>query len=652
MADFDDILAEQKKTNELLSKQKSPPSDKTTELLKGIEEGVKSRGEGTDDGEPAKPKGADKALLDSQRETTEAVIEGAPRTGGASNEDLLESQREITDAVKSGAEQTAEDYIKQSGLEVFAEYDTFRRQKKFEVDEDEHGRDDDHFKKLEGFDAVFGDQNEEQIQILKRIQAAQEAALGAYGPQGSQPTSVTGAAAEEDEKDRKANQDKRFTKLGIVFKKQIKGLGGALKALGVVKTGLLAGLTAIGFFALANFLESDTWKKLRKIIVEDFPPLLDMLYKDYILPSYVFFKTTFVDFWEDLKIFYELPTWKGLGTLIGENVVALGILAALISPALITVPLIAAWGLIVSAVTGLVAALAPILIPIAAVVIFAGGLLTIALALREGIEAFTTELENGQGIWVAIGSALSVFFVELFKIPTEFIAGLIPKGWKDTASMYAVDVMMATTDFFSSFTDAIFPEGFKEKFSMWAGDTMDKVFGFFGAIWDVINPFKWVKESREREEKKRQERLKAMSELYGSVGEFFGKLFGPFIRATAAFKAAGGGFRAIVPAMKAFARIPEPAPEPPAKFVDPALAGGKGVGGGFDPITGERISPQAEALRRAKLEMESREKDAVAGSTTTVVQDLSSKLNQQSINNVETRIGDQDMSGAVAPGPL
>ena len=49
MADFDDILDEQKKTNELLSKQRNPLDGRT---------------------------GAGKALLGAQRETTGATEEG------------------------------------------------------------------------------------------------------------------------------------------------------------------------------------------------------------------------------------------------------------------------------------------------------------------------------------------------------------------------------------------------------------------------------------------------------------------------------------------------------------------------------------------------------------------------------------------------
>jgi len=91
---FAHLLEEQKKTNELLAKQRNPLDGRT---------------------------GAGRALLESQRETTSAVREGDKQTAG--------------------------DYIKQSAIEVFAEYDTFRREKKFKTDPKNKSQDDDQFEK-------------------------------------------------------------------------------------------------------------------------------------------------------------------------------------------------------------------------------------------------------------------------------------------------------------------------------------------------------------------------------------------------------------------------------------------------------------------------------------------------------------------------
>ena len=78
---FAHLLEEQKKTNELLAKQRSPLDGRT---------------------------GAGRALLESQRETTSAVREGDKQTAG--------------------------EIFKQSGFEIDAEYDTYRREKKFKTD--------------------------------------------------------------------------------------------------------------------------------------------------------------------------------------------------------------------------------------------------------------------------------------------------------------------------------------------------------------------------------------------------------------------------------------------------------------------------------------------------------------------------------------
>ena len=75
------------------------------------------------------------------------------------------------------------------------------------------------------------------------------------------------------------------------------------------KGGLFAALTAAGFLALAEFLESDTWNNIRKAIVEDLPPLLDKLYKNVIKPVIDFFLPKFQKFFGDLLEFLEEPSW-------------------------------------------------------------------------------------------------------------------------------------------------------------------------------------------------------------------------------------------------------------------------------------------------------------------------------------------------------
>ena len=104
---------------------------------------------------------------------------------------------------------------------------------------------------------------------------------------------------------------------------------------------------------------------------------------------------------------------------------------------------------------------------------------------------------------MAIASALGTFFVELFKIPAEFIASLIPEDIKEKFFTITGDVIDAIVKFTKGFTDAILPENFKENFSIIIGDAIDSAKVFFG--------------------------------------ELFSSIFAPFKRAVEAYKNAGGG---------------------------------------------------------------------------------------------------------------
>ena len=318
---------------------------------------------------------------------------------------------------------------------------------------------------------------------------------------------------EEITKKTKSEQDKRFDKLGNIFKKQLSGVKTLLDNLNkAAKGGLFAALTAAGFFALAKFLESDTWKNIRELLIEKLPPILDELYKNIILPVFNFLKDTFTNFWQDILDFSEEPTIEGLGKLIGENVVALGIITGLLAPSLLTTPLKAAVSLLGGAFTTLLGAVKALLAPFAVPIAIAAGVVTVLVAFVRSLKTFETKLAEGEGIFMAIASALGTFFVELFKIPAEFIASLIPEDIKEKFFTITGDVIDAIVKFTKGFTDAILPENFKEKFSIIIGDAIDSAKVFF-------------------------------SELFSSI-------FAPFRRAIDAYNNAGGGFKGTFEAAK------------------------------------------------------------------------------------------------------
>jgi len=104
---------------------------------------------------------------------------------------------------------------------------------------------------------------------------------------GKQPSP---SQIKETTKDTKNEQDARFGALGKIFKNQIGKLTTAFQNLNkVAKGGLFAALTALGLFALADFLESPTFEKIREVVVEKLPPLLDRIYTNILKPVLDFF---------------------------------------------------------------------------------------------------------------------------------------------------------------------------------------------------------------------------------------------------------------------------------------------------------------------------------------------------------------------------
>ena len=221
---FAHLLEEQKKTNELLAKQRSPLDGRT---------------------------GAGRALLESQRETTSAV--------------------------KEGDKQTATDYIKQSAIEVFAEYDTYRREKKFKTDPKMQSQDDDRFDEIKKFNdnnvVNFHEKSITKISELFTQAAANEHEKilknidGGIGGLNAKVAhmQLEGKKTEEqkDRKDKKSKfipQERTFGNIlgRFMGKEGLTGEGGGLKLSGIKKfigagSKLFLKLTPIGRFIGGGF---------------------------------------------------------------------------------------------------------------------------------------------------------------------------------------------------------------------------------------------------------------------------------------------------------------------------------------------------------------------------------------------------------------
>ena len=343
MADFDDILVEQKKTNELLKKQKKPLDEQASsenELIASAE-----------------------AQIDKQSETTEAIHDlHVAIVGGKDDQNKLHEDTPSTP--KSTIEET---------------------------------------------------------------------------------TKETNTAA-----------NKRFGKLGDIFKKQIGGLTKVFGKLGTgVKTGLAAGAWAIGFFALAKFLESETWKKIREWIIKHGAATLDKIWttmkkiwNDYLLPFSKWLGGKILNFLDDLITFIDKPTWDNFAKLVGDNKLVITGLAAMFLPTgTMMVALLAfkaGWTGIAGAIgkgTKVLTGLGALLGGGAGVgAVLAAGAVTATVALARAKKAFDMERNEYEKKWYeALATAAAVFYIELFKIPAETLAMFIPQTWKDKFFMHFVD---------------------------------------------------------------------------------------------------------------------------------------------------------------------------------------------------------------------
>ena len=114
---------------------------------------------------------------------------------------------------------------------------------------------------------------------------------------GKQPSP---SQIKETNKDTKNAQDARFGALGKILKNQFGKFATAFSNLNkAAKGGILAGLTALGLFALAKFLRSETFKKIADLVTKQLQPALDSLYKNILKPLIDFFAPKFQKFFTD-----------------------------------------------------------------------------------------------------------------------------------------------------------------------------------------------------------------------------------------------------------------------------------------------------------------------------------------------------------------
>ena len=221
---FAHLLEEQKKTNELLAKQRNPLDGRT---------------------------GAGRALLESQRETTSAVREGDKQTAG--------------------------EIFKQSGFEIAAEYDTYRREKRFKTNPDLESQDDDQFEKSrEQITAKIIPLHRESIEEISKLFTKEAADAhkkilknidGGIGGLNAKVAhmQLEGKKTEEqkDRKDKKSKfipQERTFGNIlgRFMGKEGLTGEGGGLKLSGIKKfigagSKLFLKLTPIGRFIGGGF---------------------------------------------------------------------------------------------------------------------------------------------------------------------------------------------------------------------------------------------------------------------------------------------------------------------------------------------------------------------------------------------------------------
>ena len=241
-------------------------------------------------------------LLDEQKKTTSSL----DRLGKTLRQQLLgdKSQEKDERRVAAGnkAWQTrqekaagSQEKIDTESLQYDAEDDTYKKEKEYTTDPDTAGIDDDQWEKQhENMEKVLeaskgpyealteipkllmlpNPADEEQKSILERMADAMTS-LG-EGLQGLGKDTESASQRKESEKDTRSFTKKTFGKLGDMFKGGFKSLVKSLETFkSIAGAGFKAMLVALGLFALIEFLQSPTWKKIRDWIAEN--PLTGVL---------------------------------------------------------------------------------------------------------------------------------------------------------------------------------------------------------------------------------------------------------------------------------------------------------------------------------------------------------------------------------------
>ena len=265
------------------------------------------------------------------------------------------------------------------------------------------------------------------------------------------------AKKKESKKDEQSFMSKTFGKL-------LKGMGKTLMTpLKVVGGGILALLTAGGLLALGAFLRSPTFEKIRLWLLNEAGPALDFLWNEILVPLGKWFGGKFTNFWEDLKVFWEKEDWESFKELVGDNKAMVAGLALLITPKWLgIVALVGAWVLLKGAVGLLVSTLMAIG-GIGATAAASGSLMaaataagltflkgtgiaaaaaTVGVASYRGTKAYQLMREEYEKEWYeALFTGASVFFVNLFKIPADF---LISEKMRTAFSIWFNDTILET----------------------------------------------------------------------------------------------------------------------------------------------------------------------------------------------------------------
>ena len=354
---------------------------------------------------------------------------------------------------------------------------------------------------------------------------------------GKQPSP---SQIKETNKDTQNAQDARFGALGKIFKTQIGKLTNAFSNLNkAAKGGIIGALTALGLFALADFLESPTFEKIREIVVEKLPPLLDRIYKNILKPVLDFFVPKFQKFFGDLLDFLEDPSFGGLFDLIAENKVAVASLAALLAPKLFLKGLQLGFVALKSSVAALGAALTPLLAPVAAAIGVVGGLVMLFFGLKEAFDVIVDDLVAGELTLGTLGKAVLAFLGGLAKLPTMLFNMLVPEDIREKMSVGLGDFIDGTVKFIKTipdlFMEFIFKplkDGFsfvKEKFVEFLNSKfVQDILGYIDE--NILEPFRLQFAIIKR----------SVSEKLNAVSNFFNDILAPFQRAIRAFKETDG----------------------------------------------------------------------------------------------------------------